>query len=457
MRQITVRTETTSDGFVTYVDKKKYRTCYPPKVWQHVPLYFRLLIAQNCSYVTTHHLTFKDTNRITYAFAPSLVRSLFMHGLFYSMAATPLEFPKKKINSTQLLKQAYNSDFAVSFTRQAPPAEPQQPPGVLPQTALVPFSFGKDSLLTHALCTELGISVLPVFFEEPTSVIKNAQKHLLNEQFEQKYHVKTLFFNHSLGTLKRTRGLEWGWDMILTEYSLFLMPYLYQQKTAYLLWSDSRDVNITARTLEGYTVNPYYEQNAQWTLQLTSLMRSFNLNTTVSNLLEPMFELLIFSTLHYRYPEIAQFQISCDSEKKASKKWCGNCSECAHAFIFFKALGLPPERVGLTTNMFALSKKRHFGLFSQNDQTKNFDCLFQSYPERLLAFYLAYRRNEQGPLIEEFKKTLLPRVVKIKNKLFDRYTQLYPPLTIPPELAKKVMPLYRQELGRLRRNIIAYK
>ena len=81
------------------------------------------------------------------------------------------------------------------------------------------------------------------------------------------------------------------------------------------------------------------------------------------------------------------------------------------------------------------------------------NVLFQSYPERLLAFYLAYRRGAQGYLMEEFKKKLLPYVTKHKNELFAKYLAVHPTRTIPSTLRPRVKAIYDQELTRLKKEL----
>lgn len=235
----------------------------------------------------------------------------------------------------------------------------------------------------------------------------------------------------------------WGWDMLLLQYTILLLPFVFNEKPAYFFWSNEQSTNEHAVNREDYLVSSTHEQSVQWTLNVNNLYRMFGVNTTISSLLEPIHELFILSILHKRYPEVGKYQLSCDSER-TKYRWCGYCFECARVYLFFSALGIDPKSVGLMENMFTKKKEDLFYLFSKHKTDQS---------ERLLAFYLAYKRGVQGALMEKFVKTLLPRVEKQKSKLFAKYFAIHEMNTIPTALQTPLSKIYTEELARLKKDV----
>ncbi len=450
MKKIAIAASVTQDGFQTHVEKKNIRTQYPVSVWQSVPQSQRAILAQTATYFTTRHLALARQKALEYQFPPPMARFFYDYGLFYSMSEAPYEFVEKHLTMEGVLKSVYNAEFCVNFDT-APDARAQtRVKQMREKTALMPLSFGKDSLLTFALCRELGITVHPVFFEEPTCAYQNLKKRDLRTAFEKEFGVTVTPFVNSLGTLKQPGDMMWGWDMLLLQYTTLLIPYVFFHSPRYFFWSNEQSTNEFAQTRDGYFVNYTHEQSVQWLLGLTNLYRMFDINTTIGSLLEPVHELVILSVLHKRHPEIGKYQLSCDGEK-TKHRWCGRCFECARVYLFFMALGIDPKRVGLMDNMFDRRKRSLFYLFSEKRQDLN--IVFQSYPERLLAFYLAYKRGIRDGLMQDFIRELLPVVEKQKTFLFAKYLTVHESRSIPAAIKPRIYEIYRTEINKLKRDI----
>ena len=118
-------------------------------------------------------------------------------------------------------------------------------------------------------------------------------------------------------------------------------------------------------------------------------------------------------------------------------------------YLFLTALGVDPKRVGLMDNMFATNKRNLFYLFTEKREDLN--IVFQSYPERLLAFYLAHKRGVRGGLMDEFEKKLLPLVHKQKGVLLKKYFTVHPSYSIPAPLKTKLYTIYHEEMAKLKK------
>jgi hypothetical protein len=379
---------------------------------------------------------------------------MLFHDLTFSLPATIGEIPSAHFTASSLLKKLSNAEFSIEFTG-IPHAVHNQKPSAMESTrVLLPMSFGKDSLLTFAVAREIGLSVIPVFIEEPTCSVQNQKKHTLAKLFTKKCHTKIVFFKNTLGILRDNDGLMWGWDPLLTQYTLLYIPFLYASKARYLFWSNEQSTNERVTDEDGYIYNPTYEQSVPWTLHLNNLLREFSSNTILSSIIEPLEELTIMYILHKRYNDIGRFQLSCDSEHVRSRRWCEQCYECARIYLFLTAIGVDPTTVGFTSDMFKKTKKDLYYVFPEKLTRKKIRYVYKNYPERLLAFYIAYKKGVKGELIDEFRKKLLPYVVTHKKDLFRAYFSLRSTHTIPPQLKKKILPIYEKELQNMRRELI---
>lgn len=448
MNDITISAKILTSGFQTIVDQKKIVTHYPQKIWQSVPSRQKRAIAETASYFTTRHLPLSHKASLFYQFAPPAARLLYDYGLFYSMIEAPYEFLKKKLTTPTVLQSVYNTEFFVRFAHAPKTMAATIPFKAKKHTVVMPISFGKDSLLTFALSRELGFTIHPIFFEEPTCAYQNIKKRKLARQFEKEFAVPITRFPNALGRLRQAGSMMWGWDMLLLQYTTLLIPFIFRYTPQYFFWSNEQSTDEFAPTREGYLVNYTHEQSVQWVLHLTNLFRQFGIPTTIASIIEPVHELAILSILHKRYPEIGKYQLSCDGEK-TSHRWCGRCFECARVYLFLTALGVDPKRVGIMDNMFDRRKRGLFYLFSEKRQDLN--IVFQSYPERLLSFYLVYKRGIRGGLVDEFARNLLPLVEKQKRMLLTKYFSAHPSYTVPDPLKTRLYHIYTEELTRLKK------
>ncbi len=444
------------NGIVTVVNGKKYHTVYPRIVWKKFPKSLRQIFADTVAQFFTAHFALQPNNSLFLMFPQPYARSLFHHGLLYSLPEAVLEFPEAGFTTVNLLKEAYNSEFRMQFFGTPYPVRKTNPPRIAPNTCIIPFSFGKDSLFTFAISRELDLKSYPYFFLEPTSPYENKNKRKLRLSFMKEFSVPIHLIRTDIGMLRDSGGLMWGWDMLLTQYTLLLFPYLFAQRPQYLFWSNEQSTSELEKNPEGYLVNPTHEQSSSWTLHLNNLLRSFSLNTTVSSIVEPLHELVILYLLHHRFPEIGKYQLSCfnDTDKPINKRWCGDCFECARIYIFLLAIGIHPERVGFKDNMLDYSKKKLYYLFDEKDRGIHLNIIFQSYTERILSFLFAYRRGVRGALITLFEKQLLSDVLKQEKQLAAKIFRVYEPKTIPENLRKRVLPFYRTEVNSMKKELM---
>jgi len=322
---------------------------------------------------------------------------------------------------------------------------------------LIPFTFGKDSLLSFALTNELRIKPILMFFREPRCAFENRHKYLLSKRFLKEFGLKVNFFPVTTGWLREINDSQtsWGWDLILTQYTLFLLPFLFAYRTRYLFWANEQSCNETFIDHEGYIINPVFEQNPQWLLNTNSALKVLGCRSIFASLVEPLHEIAITYILHHRYPQIAKYQSSCFGEEKQAKtrRWCSICSKCARMYIFLKALGINPQKVGFSQSEKMLNQeKRHLYSLFNGGNGSSYDASGLGKDEQLLAFYLAYKKGVKGELIAEFVKKHFAEAKKREQELYQTFFSIHPPKTLNYELKKPILKIFEEELASLSLN-----
>ncbi|NMB83999.1 hypothetical protein GYA28_01795 [Candidatus Roizmanbacteria bacterium] len=434
------------NGIEIKIKRKKYQITYPNYIWERFPGSLHKIFADSLSYIATWHLPLAENKNIVYHFNHPPIEPVFFKMLFYSIPMNIFEF--NNITTSDILQKFYNANFKVHFKGLNHAHAGKIPKRVLKEKSLLFFSFGKDSLLTYGLLKELGVSIIPVFMREPQSAFENAHKKKLADNFYKKFSEEVLFFPLTIGRLRQTKDLYWGWDLLLSQYAFVLVPFYFYYQTKYLFFGNEQSCNYSIEDGEGYLINPVFEQSIFGMQHLQDIPKQFFINTHVGSLVEPIHEIFITYILHRRYPEIGHFQMSCFSEEPEAKKrrWCTKCEKCARMYIFLKALNISPERVGFYNNhMLEKQKEGLYTIFNQTNGKSAYGGSGLGKDEQLLAFYLAYKNGVKGPLINKFKRLYLKTVLKKKDKLIKEYFGIHSSLSLPSSLRRKTLAIIKKE------------
>lgn len=433
------------------MDRKNYQITYPTNIWREFPENYRQTFADSLTYALTLHLCLNGHAKLIYGFPHPAIEPYLFEDMMYSLGETTIVGDEKQPLSG-LIKNFYNRNINIEFTGRPRFSRFQNIPRNTKNRAVIPFSFGKDSLLTFSLCRELGINPYPVFFQEPKSPFENRHKKRLAEKFLDEFDADVTFFPVASGRLRQNEGNYWGWDLLLTQYSLMLIPYVFGFRARYLFWAHEQDCNVLFDNPEGYKVNPVFEQSKRWLLTLNHVARDLGSNAIIASIIEPINEIATTYVLHHRYPEIAKYQFSCfaEEEKLAGRRWCGECDKCVMMNIFLLALGIDPKTVGLHENLLTARKKPLYLLF-RGEKSKFWVGGKKDlwWDEQLLAFYLAYKNGAKGALIDEFKKKFLKEARARERELRLLMFGIHSADTLTYELKKPLLRIYQEELSPL--------
>lgn len=439
------------NGLEISLDRKSYEVSYPSIIWKEFPDVYRQNFADAVAYALTMHLCLNGHGKIVYNFPHPQVEPFFFEGMVYSIGQTTL-LGDKEVRTSDLIRNFYNRNLNITFTGRPRYSRFKNINRNTRNRAIIPFSFGKDSLLTFALTKELGIEPYPIFFREPKSPFENRHKKKLADRFFDEFDLEINFFPVSVGRLRQTVGNWWGWDMLLTQYSLLMIPYLFGLRSRYLFWGHEQSCNDFFNDPEGYSLNPVFEQSRRWLLTSNNLARELGSNAVFASIIEPIHEIAVMKILHSRYPKIGKYQLSCfaEEETSATKRWCGMCSKCARIYIFMAALGIDPKRVGFTENMLGRKKRYLYTIFKDNTtKSAGYDQSGLGRDEQLLAFYMAYKRGIKGELIKEFAKESLLEAKSREKELRENFFGIHSIETLPYELKKPLLKIYKEELAEL--------
>jgi len=446
VNQIHIYRKIVRNGVEIKIKRKTYSIKYRQSIWNKFPKSLHKVFADSLTYIGTWHLPLVEENSsIVYHSSHPLIEPVFFKILLYSIPMSVFE--DNTVKTSDIIKKFYNINFQTKFKGLNFSYSGKKAKKKLKENAILLFSFGKESLLTYGLLEELGINITPIFIKEPQSSFENAHKRKLAKNFYKKIGKEIEFFPLSIGKIRQEVNLTWGWDIILSQYGFILLPFYFYNEAKYLFFGNEQSCNFSIKDKEDYLINPVYEQSVSAMQLLQDIPKLFFIETHIGSLVEPIHEIFATYILHNRYPDIGHFQMSCFSETKEAKKkrWCTVCEKCARIYIFLKALGIAPEKVGFYDNdMLSLKKENFYTIFDKcSDSAYGGSGLGKD--EQLLAFYLAYKRGVRGDLIEKFKTIYLKDVEERLDKLINEFFGINSSLSLPSSLRKKVLKIFKKE------------
>jgi len=451
-RSITIDAKLTLKGVDVLVNGESFPIVYPEDIWPRYNEESKNRLMDNVAYSSTIFLPqMLGLNSITYnTHRPISETFLFKNGI-YDMSTcassddkSSKDYVLKFFNTQYLFKQnVIRLPEAVDF-KDVPRKQ---------KTAIVPFSFGKESMLSFALCQELGIRPILVNFIESVNDFEYLHKKQLIEDFEKETGVRVYTIQYAPSMLRYGRhwGLhtELGWGLQTTEYSFLCLPFVEYFEADYIILGNEQSCNDTYYDKEGtLTYKAGYDQHGDWATQqglLTSMLAGRKVE--VISFMEPLYEIAITRILHARYPQYGKYQMSCmaDTDKAAKNRWCQNCVKCGYMYACACASGIDLKGVGFTENLF---DDKHTAIF---DHFFNYDPMAPAYgsqEELGLAFYIAAKAGHSGASIERFNKDLSATFLQNFSKWAKQYLGINSSGNIPVSIRNQVLAIFKEELDR---------
>ena len=449
MNSLSINAKKTASGFEIFFRGSRYVVNYPDEIWQNYPEEARDVLFDNLVYSETVHLPLTHKKgEIKYNTSPPYFQTQFFQNFVMDI---PSCADVDGTYTSELLKEFMNlktrfKDNEIKFPVYNEPSRED--------SSIVSLSFGKDSLLTWAVCRELGLNPQAAYIVEPVLLYEEKHKYGLDKKFQVEFGVELQTIDHTAGQLRDGFILgvgktELGWGLQSTQYSLMLLPIAHKWNSRYILFGNEQSCGEFYYDKEGFICYPAYDQCHIWTTQIDSMTRQLTSgNVRTMSVIEPLNDIAVVYSLSKRYPDVAKYHMSCFVETEAGRnnRWCMDCSVCCKMYLLIKASGYDPRDVGLNRNMLGEEMRDYFSLFGGSN-VNTYALTGRGRDEQLFAFYLAWRNGDKSPLVEEFEKRFLDEAKGREDELHKTFFGIQESITMPNGIKNKVESIYKEVLS----------
>jgi hypothetical protein len=435
-------------GFNINVNNHKFGIHYPIDVWKNFTsnksLYHSWI--DNLVYARTINFTLNQENKnIYFNFPTPMLKTFFDISMFYDIPriidedGVRLKHMMKKILNSKTIFENHKTEFPFHNSK-------------LEEGAVIAASFGKDSLLSYGLAKEIGLNPKLVFVDDKYDDAESNLKRKIMKRFSKEVDDVFLIedetdkFYDKKGLNKD--NLSSCSTNAMNLYTMMLLPFNLFFKSKYIVLGNEQNLNDYFIDKDGIICYPSPDQTSNWIKQQEIFIRMLSSNKAkVVSLIEPLYNIAEMKILHNRYENIGKYQMSCMLEgiRSSKKLWCQKCAMCCKAFLFFKAIDIDPKGYGYTDDLFKKKCIKYYPLFSTKG-TRTYEKPLRSRDEQLFAFYLAYKNQAKGYLINEFRRKFLSEAKKREDELYKTFYGIHKSITIPNKIKGKLMSIFKEEL-----------
>jgi len=432
------------NGILIQVEDQEFKIEYPDDLWSQTPPSIRKTLVENLAFGNTHFLPLMlGKTKAVYDFGLPLLESFLFKNQLYDLPSCEKADQAKPLS---YLQRFFNLDLEFQKVPGALPDPhsiprfPSEPP-----TVVIPFTFGKESLATFALCRELGLKPILMYSQEPAHPHEEAYKVEQLKRFSEEFGVTAYFIRYEPGLFRygKAFGLkestEIGWGSQTTLLALLSLPLVFKHGARHVLFG-SEFLNNEYEVRNGWKTYNSFDQSSFWTRQQSNMVRLMTGGQcTVQSSLEPIEEINIFHLLHHRYPAIGKYQFSCSGEHPllGGTQWCHNCYKCVRMYLFALGCGIDPASIGFQENL--LERKdlfsHYFGTEFKTGALQDLD----------FAFYLLLKKGIDSPLVRQFETQKLPHL-KPWSWYRNYYTSLQPEENLPLESRDRLLSIFKEEI-----------
>jgi hypothetical protein len=320
------------------------------------------------------------------------------------------------------------------------------------ERAVVPFSCGKDSLLTLAVCSEIGLRPVPVYVNDTVSPRENKLKLRLIKKIAKK---NKLSFGIVENSIEKLNDFEFwgkgetdkGYSHLVMSFGFIVIPFLKRYKAKYLVYGNEHDLNSSFVNKDGVRSYSSYDQSFEGTKRIGRLISMATLGkSTATSIISPLYDLAIMKVLHYRYPNLGKCQSSCPGlDAVRQKRWCYKCADDVRFAIYMLAIGKSPKDIGIRKNMMAKKYIKYHTIFNKKEKGRYEKA--EGDEQLKFAYYLALKNGAKGYAIDLFKKKFLKEIKPKEGRLYKKYFSIHDASLIPKKIRKMVVSVYKEELG----------
>lgn len=434
------------NGLIVDFNNKKFNLSYPEKIWKNYPDDIKDVLVDNLIHLLTINIPLvAGKKELTYNTATPLFKSFF-HTLVLNSLPSAVE--DYDIKTEEIMKQFLNINYEFNDFNVKIPSYNHK----TTDKAIVSLSCGKDSLLSLALCNEIGLNPVGVYINDTISPSENRIKIEFGKRLGKELGIEFHLVENNIEKLndfvywKRPESCV-SYTHMVTGFCFIALPFSHFYKAKHLVVGNEIDMEFRFYNKDGFLTYPSFDQTKIWMKEQDKLIKMMTGGKTgIVSVVEPLTNIAIIRILHKRYEKFGKYEISCDSlDATREKRWCHKCSKCARLSIFMKANGIDIKTAGFKSNLLDKKHEKLYCLFNG----KATDCYEKSKEARdqqLLAFYMAWKNGENGYLIDLFKKKFLEEAKSREDELIKKFFSLYESITIPKNLKKEIFSIYKEEL-----------
>jgi len=437
-----INCKATSNGINITINRKDYKITYPKNIWKNYKQ--KNLLIDNLAYVKTHSLTLIKEN-IEYQTKHPLLKSFFDTCAVRDIPRISEWEPYNcKVSTRELMKNFLNANITFKDYNGRFPNNKHN----LKENSILAFSFGKDSLLSYGVAKEINLEPNLVFIKD---MFDHEAEHKLKKkhEFEKEFKTKINIMNDNTDKIFSGKfNINLSVTNALNSYLLMLLPFQNHFNSKYIIFGNQQNMNQYFYDKEDFKTYPSYDQSSEWVLEQNKMASLItNSDVKVLSLIEPLYNIAEVKVLNQRYKDLFKYQMSCTLDYNYGEEgvWCYDCSKCVKFFMIYKALNISTKDKGFKWNMLDREFLPLFPLFKGNE-IQAYDKTKGARDEQLLAFYLAYKNNTKGYLMNKFKKEFLKEAAKREDELIKKYLSTYNPITLPSKIKNKVLSIYKEEL-----------
>ncbi|MBI2990320.1 MAG: hypothetical protein HYY51_04015 [Candidatus Magasanikbacteria bacterium] len=436
-----------ANGYDIEVEGRRFDVQFPSKIWTKTPLSVRKALTDNLIYVQSHFLPLiLGYDSVQYKTAFPFLEPFFFRNQIYDL-------PDCEINDAMeagsYIKHFFNLDLSFEDNHSRfPDKKDLLKSASRPDVAIVPFSFGKESLATAALCKELGIEPVLVYCQEPSQPYEQESKLKRLKKMSKEMGIDSYFIVNGPGLFRydvafgKKPGTEIGWGAQMTILSLLMLPFVYYYKARYILYG-SEYMNNRSELHKGWKVHYSYDNSSFWTIEQGNMIKLLtNGVCDVRSFLEPLEEASIMYLLNHRYPEYAKYYTSCFGKKPyyGSSYWCHDCYKCHKMYLLGTACGFDPRTIGFEKDLF---KEPNF-----------LEEYFKGYRDvdSDFAFYLLYKKGFKNSFVQKFVRMKL-HGLRSWNWHASFFTGVKDSYTLPDDYKSKMYSIFKKEMRGLAAHI----
>lgn len=292
---------------------------------------------------------------------------------------------------------------------------------------VIPFSFGKDSLLSLGTLIALGYEPVPVVIDERVLPRAFSEKKRLIKKLRKETGIDCHTVTNEIQLLSDFEILDTSATRVYQVqvyfiYLLAMLPFceFYGADTIIL---NNEYVNTLAMVHREGGLFPYrYMQSREATDMLRRIAEEFTCGSvSVANLIGGLGNFAINQILHETFPNLGKLRLSCHIEIVKYRRWCHECRRCAQSFLFLKALGHNTGDHFFKTNMLEGHNRKYFNAFDtfhNHDEYRAFNGL-----EEKLAIAILQGKGDSSPLIktaaEMFSAISDSGIMAVMKQVFD--------------------------------------